>query len=88
MLAANAYLAEATKVHRTFDFPVITIPDYPHFFYPDQWVTIHDQMSGLTPQMNYMFKITNFSTIFQVPPDDTGSPFGARTCQIGGVAIT
>ena len=87
MLAANAYLAEATKVRRTFDFPVITIPDYPHFFYPDQWVTVHDTMSGLTPQMNYMFKVTNFSVIFQVPPDDTGSPFGARTCQIGGVGF-
>jgi hypothetical protein len=87
MLAANAYLAEATKVRRTFDFPVLTIPDHPHFFYPDEWVTVHDQLSGLTPQNNYMFKITSVGVVFQSPPDDTSNPFGARTCHVAGVGF-
>lgn len=86
MMAANAHLAELSKVRRTFDFPMLTLPDIPYVFYPDQWVTIHDTLSGLLPRYQYMFKVTSLNILISAIPDGVGgSALGARTCHVTGI---
>jgi hypothetical protein len=86
MMIMFAYLSESARVKETFDFPMVTIPDFPYIYWPEQWVTLHDELSRKLKQYNYMFKLGSVEYLFNATPDGFGgTPFGARTCHITGV---
>lgn len=86
MMIMMAYLNEAAKVKRSFDFPAVTIPNFPAIYWPDQLVTIHDTMS-IPKTLNHQFKCTSVEYLFNAIPDGVGgSALGCRTCHITGVS--
>jgi hypothetical protein len=85
MMVMFAYLAESAKARRVFDFPLLTIPDFPFIYWPEQWVTIHDELAGLTKQLSHMMKINTVEYLFNSTSDGIGgTPYGTRTCRVTG----
>lgn len=88
MLVLHAFLEESSKVLRNYNIPATTVPDLPYQFYPEQLVTLHDNLSGFTPQNNNIFKIDTVGYLFSALGDTqtvaTGAPLGTRTCAITG----
>jgi hypothetical protein len=85
MMVMFAYLAESSKAQRVLDFPMVTIPDFPFIYWPEQLVTVHDDLSKLTKQLNHMFKINTVDYDFNAFGDGIGhTPYGTRVCHVTG----